>query len=123
MDPLNQNPVASGNQMPVSPPPEEPKSSIGPIAGAVIVIILLVAGGLYFWGAKLNIDVQNNNIPYIPGDDAMMEDTMQMESGSDVSAGFPPQTSSDEVSSIESDFDAINFEQFDSQNEAELNSI
>jgi len=132
MDPFtqNQNPVASGSQMPpVSPQeraggvmPEAPKSGVGPIAGAIIVIILLVAGGLYFWGAKLN---RQNTVPYIPGDEIMMEDYSQPvgELQSDTSAGLPPQSSSDDTSSIEADFNAMNIDQMNSQNSAELNNI
>ncbi len=132
MDPFtqNQNPVAAGNQMPpVSPEmrasgggPEAPKSGIGPIVGAVIVVILLIAGGLYFWGAKLN---QQNTVPYIPSDDSMRQVDSQPvgELQSDTSAGLPPQSSSDDVNSIQSDFNAMNIDQMNSQNSAELNNI
>ena len=120
MDPFtqNQNPVASGSQMPPISP-EAPKQGVGPIAGAVIVIILLVAGGLYFWGAKLN---QQNAVPYIPGDETMQyEEPSTLES--DASAGLPSQSSSDDTASIESDFNAMNMDQMNSQNSAELNNI
>lgn len=122
MDPLNnQNQIASGNQMP-QPAPE--RTPIGPIAGAVIVIALLVAGGLYFYGAKLNNQTVNE-MPYIPGDDYMMPEA-SMPAGeleSDTSAGLPAQSSSDEVSSIEADFNAMNMREMESQNSAELNNI
>ena len=131
MDPFtqNQNPVASGSQMPpVSPEerasgvtPEAPKSGVGPIAGATIVIILLIAGGLYFWGAKLN---RQNTVPYIPGDDTVQDYSQPVgELQSDTSAGLPPQSSSDDTSSIEADFNAMNIDQMNSQNSAELNNI
>lgn len=122
MDPLNnQNQVASGNQMPQAEPERTP---IGPMAGAVIVIILLVAGGLYFYGATLKKDVANE-MPYIPGDEYMMpEGTMPVgELNSDASAGLPPQSSSDDTSSIEADFNAMNMQQMESQNSAELKNI
>ncbi len=28
--------------------------SVGPIVGAVIIVLILVLGGLYFWGERLN---------------------------------------------------------------------
>ena len=120
MDPINnQNPVASGSQMPVSGSPE--RKPIGPIAGAIIVIALLVLGGLYFWGAQM--DMQTEETPYIPGD-AMPGSEMPVgELESDTSAGLPAQGSSDDVSSIESDFNAMNMNQMESQNNAELNNI
>jgi len=117
MDSLNQNPIASGSQLPPTQTPEPTKSSVGPLAGAVIVILLLVAGGLYFWGAQLN--KQEEVLPFIPSDDSA-EDTS---TNSDLSAGLPEQSSSDEVSSIEADANAMNIDQFNSQNSAELNNI
>lgn len=117
MDPIN-NPIASGNQF---PPPEPPKSGAGPIAGTVIIIVLLVAGGLYFWGAKLNQEM--NEVPYIPDDSATQEGQPVGELQSDTSAGLPPQGSSDDASSIESDFNAMNMNEFESQNSAEMNNI
>lgn len=129
MEPFNtnQNPVAAGSQMPVSSggEPRPDRKPVGPIAGAIIVIILLVAGGLYFWGAKLNSQMQPQEMPYIPDDDYMMpEGSMPVsEAQSDTASGLPPQGSSDDVSSIESDFNAMNMQQMESQNEAELNNI
>ncbi|MEK7509546.1 MAG: hypothetical protein AAB605_02425 [Patescibacteria group bacterium] len=122
MDPMNtnQNPIASGNQF---PPPEPPRSSMGPIAGTVIVIILLIAGGLYFWGAKIN-NQMNNDVPYIPNDNSMMQDEQPVgELQSDTSAGLPPQSSSDDVSSIEADLNAMDMSSLESENSVELNNI
>jgi hypothetical protein len=121
MDPVtNQNPVANGTQMPLTPE----RKPVGPIAGAIIVIVLLIAGGLYFWGAKLNSQM-SQDMPYIPDDGYMMpEASMPVgEIGSDTSAGLPPQSSSDDVNSIESDFNAMNIDEMEAQNEAELNNI
>lgn len=117
MPPSNQNesPILSGSQMP--PQPQEPhKSSIGPLAGAIIVILLLVGGGLYFWGAQLN--KQEDAMPFIPSND-----TQDVSSTSDTDAGLPPQGESDDVSSIEADANAMNMSQFESQNSAEMNNI
>lgn len=101
------------------PPPQEPhKSSVGPMAGAVIVILLLIAGGLYFWGAQLNRE--DDALPFIPSNDAMQqEDTMM----SDTSAGLPAQSSSDDVSAIEADANAMDMTQLESQNSAEMGGI
>lgn len=119
MDPLNNNPIASGSQMP-PPVPEPQKHSIGPIAGAVIVILLLIAGGLYFWGAQLN--KQEDLPPYIPSNDTSFEDA-NVNLTSDTGAGLPPQSQSDNVSAIEADANAMNIDQLNSSNSAELNNI
>lgn len=117
----NQSPIAAGSQMPMTPE-EQPRGGVGPIAGAIIVILLLIAGGLYFWGAKINEKSQENTMPYIPSNDTMQMQMQESASPTD-SAGLPPQSTSDDASSIESDFNAMNLESIDSQNEAELNSI
>jgi hypothetical protein len=62
------------NQNPVNMTPEAPKKSFGPLIGIVIIIIVLAIGAFYFWGAKVTED---NNLP--------------------------PVSSSDEVSSLETD--------------------
>lgn len=124
MDQIN-NTIASGSQMPVSPSGEpQHRKPVGPIAGAVIVIALLVAGGLYFYGSKLNSQM-TPEAPYIPDDGYMMpEGSMPAgELESDTSAGLPPQSSSDDVSAIEADFNAMNMQQMESQNQAEMNNI
>ena len=48
-------------------PPAHKQSSVGPIVGAIIIIVLLVFGGLYFWGAHLNKERNNteNQVPFI----------------------------------------------------------
>jgi hypothetical protein len=35
-------------------PPRHEPGGVGPIIGAVIVVILLIFGALYFWGQQLN---------------------------------------------------------------------
>ena len=127
--PQNTSPILNGEQMPVSPmsgrggsplQPERPKSSIGPVAGAIIVILLLIAGGLYFWGAQLNNQPQP--APYIPSNDTSAPQTDTTPTN-DPSAGLPPQSSSDDVSSIQADANAMNTDQLNTQNSAELNNI
>lgn len=39
------------NQMPMQ---GTPKKSVGPIVGIIIIVIVLVIGAFYFWGAELN---------------------------------------------------------------------
>lgn len=46
--------------------PEGHKSGNGAIIGTVIIIVLLVFGALYFWGAQLNRTP--GTLPLIPGD-------------------------------------------------------
>ncbi len=114
----NPGPILSGNQMP-PPVPQPQKSSIGPVAGAIIVILLLIAGGLYFWGAQLN-QMESDPPPYIQSNDTSAANENLT---SDTGAGLPPQSSSDDVSSIEADANAMNIDQLNAENSAELNNI
>lgn len=77
----------------------EKNGKTGAIIGILVIIIILVIGGLYFWGERL-----------------VETDTQQMETP----AAFQPEEStSDEVTAIEADLSATVLEGFD----AELNSI
>ena len=127
MDPINKSPIASGSQMPPITPeeraqggPSEPKTAVGPIAGAAIIICLLIAGGLYFWGAKLN--QQPSVTPYIPSDSGSAPPQVQMPT-SDASAGLPPQSSSDDVSSIQADVSAMSTDQLSAQTATDLKNV
>lgn len=32
----------------------DPENSVGPLVGIIIIVLILVLGGLYFWGERLN---------------------------------------------------------------------
>lgn len=97
-------PVGSGNAG--TPPPQMPRvtggdgnGKTGAIIGILVIIIILVIGGLYFWGERLaGTDKQQAGTP----------------------AAFQPEEStSDEIIDIEADLSATALEGFDT----ELNSI
>ncbi len=43
---------------------------MGPWIGALIIVILLAFGALYFWGAYLNKKNTVDPLPFIPGDNS-----------------------------------------------------
>lgn len=67
---------------PSNPPPFDPVDhllppghaerktpSIGPVVGVIIIVLLLIIGALYFWGAHLNAQKNaNDTLPLIQGD-------------------------------------------------------
>jgi hypothetical protein len=57
---------------PISDPdhllPQRTKSS-GPLFGTGIIMVLLLIGAFYFWGAELNRRSRENQLPLIPADD------------------------------------------------------
>lgn len=95
---------------------EKTPSGVGPFVGAAIIILLLAAGAFYFWSAKSDA-VNDNPPPLILGNEEEAAGT------SDSEAGLPPQQTSDSPESIESDLKAMNFNQFDSQNDASLQAF
>lgn len=108
-DPSNQSPTSFGS-------PVADRKPVGPIAGAIIVILLLAAGGLYFWGAAINAKngADANTPPLILGNDVP---------SSAEEAGLPEQSSSDELSSIEADLNAMDMTQFEAQAEGSVSSF
>ncbi len=103
---------------PIDPVPNtEPvsKSSAGPVIGAVIVIIILALGGLYFWGAELN-EGPAEQLPFIPGDDGAV-----VESESDA-AWLPPSNDSDDAAAIEAELEATNMSAFENETNADMSA-
>ena len=49
----------------------EKHSGIGPVVGIVIILLLVIFGGLYFWGASMN--KKTEPLPFIPGDNPTQE--------------------------------------------------
>lgn len=100
------------NTSPVAPLPEN-KSSIGSIIGTIIVIAIIILGGLYFWGKRIdearmkeglvsNEPVENTQVV----DDNMEANAIMSVSGSD------------DLNSIEAELKATNLDNLG----AELNT-
>jgi hypothetical protein len=86
MDPINtQNSSGMMNGMPPQPHQEK---KVGPIVGALIIILVLIIAALYFFGQKLNtgapvesapiVETQSPEAPAATADDV---DTLQAELG------------------------------------------
>ena len=74
------------NQPPMPPSQKKP---IGPVIGIIIIVLILILGGLYFWGEKLNL----NN-----GYQQTTEETSDAQTDQ-----LNEQSSSDNLSAIEAD--------------------
>ncbi len=106
MEPQNTTPIGV---VPPSSPTAAPheKKSIGPLVGTLIVLLVLILGGLYLWGSKLEQDNMNNTPPFILGDD-------------NADAGLPPTSNSDAVVDIEADIAATDMNTFESEVNADV---
>jgi hypothetical protein len=91
---------------------EKPHKSTGPIIGIAIIIVIIIFGGLYYWGAQLT------------GKDGSEETEKptaeEIESAEDTAVSeLETQSNSDEISAIEEDLNATDLEGLD----AELENI
>ena len=103
--------------------PEEPigkttqapqEKTVGPIVGAVIIVVVLVLGGLYFWGQKI---AEERTTPQTAEE--------ILEAPDEVLESLEQQGASDEIEDIEKDLNATELENLDAELEnieAELNA-
>jgi hypothetical protein len=115
---------------PVITPPQasevdEKKSHMGSLIGAVIVIIIIVFGGLYFWGAQLEKQGTSyeDALPFLLGDEVTLDEASMVEALVVEEGGLPPVSTSDTVLDIESDIDTLDFDAFEEELEADLADI
>ena len=107
------------NTPPTQSPPEQPiqsdvpatetsvtSGSTGPLVGIVIIVILLVFGGLYFWDSLRGVDA-------VPNEDTIVEENP--------AEGIA--TPNDEPNQIESDLGTFDTASFEAQLEADLESL
>ena len=107
----------------VSPPGQEPQQEVptkevqqeaptpksgkvGPLVGIVIVVVLLIFGGLYLWGAQLN-------------EQARFDENSLFDTSLNDDIASP----SDEPAQIERDLDTFDTTDFEAQIEADLDAL
>ena len=83
-------------------------STVGPLIGSIIIILIILVGGLYFWGSII-VD-RKNEIE----SEAVLEEQSQ---DSEVEA-ITNQSSSDDADSIEADLNATDLDSADTEIEA-----
>ena len=85
---MNQNPAGAPppNQTPPtqpSMPPKDHMGSAGPIIGSLIIIVVLVLGGIYFLGSKMETVTPNGEEQAAAEQAALDEDTSNIEADLD----------------------------------------
>ena len=53
--------------------PRQRQSGIGATVGIIVILVLVVLGALYFWGAYLNNKNSVDQLPFIPGDNSTQQ--------------------------------------------------
>ena len=89
---------------------DQNKSSIGSIIGTIIIITLIILGGLYFWGKRIEESKSTQSLT---------DDTTRMTIDDSEATAIKSLNSSDEVGSIEADLNSTNLDNLDS----ELNTL
>ncbi|KKT74896.1 MAG: hypothetical protein UX21_C0048G0004 [Microgenomates group bacterium GW2011_GWC2_45_8] len=72
----------------------------GPVIGAVIIILILVVGALYFWGAKLNKEANQTPEDILNAEDQTLNQ-------------LQTQSTSTEIGDIETDLNATDLNNLD----------
>lgn len=95
---------------------EENKSSIGSIIGAIIIIALIILGGLYFWGKRIEEQKNAKNL---------VTETTEQESEVDQTsmneaAVIKSTSSTDDLKSLEADLKSTNTVNLSSELDAQL---
>lgn len=86
---------------PIPTPQATANKSSGPVIGIVIIVVVLVLGGLYFWGERI-VNEQPTPEEIIGAPDQTLENLNM-------------QGTSDEINAIESDLNATNLQNLDSE--------
>jgi len=68
--------------------------SLGPIIGGIVILVIIILGGLYFWGQRVN------------DSDAVIDGSVE---------SINMQSDSDAAAAIEADLDATDVENLDSE--------
>jgi len=103
------------NQAPIMTPPLAPheEKSVGPAVGIIIIIFIIVLGGLYFWGQRLEMIAPATS-------DAPQEETVAADASAQAELmKIKLQGSGDDVSSMEADLNATNVDSLGN----EMNSV
>ncbi len=77
------------------------KSSVGSIIGTIIIIAIIILGGLYFWGKRIEESKET---------ESLVNETSQIESEEMEATAIKSVTTSDDLGSIEADLQNTNFD-------------
>lgn len=84
------------------------KKPIGPVIGIAVIVVIIIFGGLYYWGSKLNT---NESVIIDPTDAPTAEEIINQEDT--VLEQLQTQSSSDEIKDIEADLSLTDLENLD----------
>jgi len=80
---------------------------MGPVLGILIILLVLILGGLYLWGATLSNDAETPTERIIPNNEP---ETPRAEADKQIFGTVSP---SDELSAIDTDLESTNLDSLD----------
>ncbi|MEQ1561681.1 MAG: hypothetical protein ABL899_03105 [Nitrospira sp.] len=86
--------------------PQAQESSIGSIIGTIIIIAIIILGGLYFWGKR----IEENKAKQ-----ALVEETVELTPAEMEANTIKSITPSDDLTSIEADLNGTNVNNLSSE--------
>lgn len=105
MDQDNQPQQVPVAEAPVSAPmPAHEERNLGPAIGVIVIIALIVLGGLYFWGQRID---RKSPAPMETGSTQDMPAAQQETPGADLNT-LETQGAGDDITSITADIEATN---------------
>ena len=84
------------------------KKSIGPAVGIAIIVVIIIFGGLYYWGAKINSQEAKNLQESLTAEQIENQEDQTIEQ-------LQVQSQSDEIANIEADLNATDLENLDQE--------
>jgi len=98
------------NNAPMQPIQLTEEKAIGPAIGVIIIILVLILGGLYFWGERMN---KGSEIPNPQVENSATPDTQTQ--------NLQQQSSSDDVNAMDADLTATDLSNLGTET-AEMNA-
>jgi hypothetical protein len=114
--PQTPTPAPAPNMNPTGMPmPEEHHSSLGPVVGSIVIVLIIVLGGLYLYGDKIGMQKQ---VPTVEAPKEITPEEISAQADGSISA-LQQQGGTDAISEISSDLSATDLNALD----AELSNI
>lgn len=95
-------------------PTKKEEKSIGPAIGIIVIIVIIILGGLYFWGQRL----AQKPAPVVEQQPQTQQEVPEVTPGADINQ-LQNQSSSDDLNSIQADLNTTDLNNLGT----EVNSI
>lgn len=92
-------------------PTTQNKSSIGSIIGTIVIIAIIILGGLYFWGKRVEEAKMRQSL--------VTDETSQQANQMDEASTIKSTSNSDDLNSIQADLNSTNLNNLNAEMNAE----